>query len=142
MTVGALWACPQPVKLPVIVFPEIHPETKPLLAVAFSSGATVSPAYLRALPHPAEQLPEDSDSLCFGIFQPPRLGRNLRTPPADRTTGWRSKWLGVGRRSFGQALGGGSSKRSAIAGSSALTLSSTGELACLEIPGPASCRKV
>lgn len=110
--VGAMSALSATCEIPFIVFSwKFIRKQSPMLAVAISSGATVVRLLIYALfPTPAGAITgQILHSLCYGLFQPAALAfANLKTPPADRTTGMALYMgVGVGLPTFlGSALGG------------------------------------
>lgn len=110
--VGAMWALSATCEIPLIILSWKFIQRKsPMLAIAIASGAIVVRLLIYALfPSPAGAITgQILHSLCYGLFQPAAIAFvNLKTPPADRTTGMALYMgLGVGLPTFlGSALGG------------------------------------
>ncbi len=110
--VGAMWALSATSEIPFIIlsWKFIHKKS-PMLAIAIASGAIVVRLLIYALfPSPGGAISGQLlHSLCYGLFQPAAIAFvNLKTPPADRTTGMALfMGFGVGLPTFiGSALGG------------------------------------
>jgi len=110
--VGAMSALAAICEIPFIILSWKFIQRKsPMLAVAIASCAIVVRLFIYALfPSPGGAVAGQMlHSLCYGLFQPAALAFvNLKTPPADRTTGMALYMgLGMGLPTFlGSALGG------------------------------------
>jgi len=110
--VGAMWALSASCEIPFIILSwKFIQKKSPMLAIAISSVAIVVRLLIYALfPTPAGAITgQILHSLCYGLFQPAALTFvNLKTPPADRTTGMALYMgVGIGLPTFlGSALGG------------------------------------
>jgi len=110
--VGAMWALAAACEIPFIIFSwKFIQKKSPMLAVAIASGAVVVRLFIYALfPTPTGAVVgQILHSLCYGLFQPAALAFvNLKTPPADRTTGI-ALYMGIGMglpTFLGSSLGG------------------------------------
>jgi PPP family 3-phenylpropionic acid transporter len=110
--VGAMSALAATCEIPFIVLSwKFIKKKSPMLAVAIASGAIVLRLFIYALfPSSTGAIAgQVLHSLCYGLFQPAALTFiNLKTPPANRTTGMALYMgIGVGLPTFlGSALGG------------------------------------
>jgi PPP family 3-phenylpropionic acid transporter len=110
--VGAMWALSATSEIPLIILSwKFIQKKNPMLAIAISSAAIVVRLLIYAFfPSPAGAITgQILHSLCYGLFQPAALAFvNLKTPPADRTTGMALYMgVGIGLPTFlGSALGG------------------------------------
>lgn len=110
--VGAMYAISATSEIPFIILSwKFIQKKSPMLAIAIASGAIVVRLLIYALfPSPGGAISGQLlHSLCYGLFQPAAIAFiNLKTPPADRTTGMALfMGIGVGLPTFiGSALGG------------------------------------